>query len=255
MAIKRQLWKPRFEVFPPWPCPACEIGTVVLVNDSLNIVETGLSKEAHDVDAWEPTWIDERFTAMLTRNNVKCGESVATCGRTRHVEDHNWERQKLNWTRLLEPKFFSEAPPVFPIPESCPDQIKQELKAAFSLMWSDVGSSANRLRSAIEVLLDERKVRKTTTNANGQRVYLTLHRRIRLFRKEYSDVASPLEAVKWLGNIGSHAKLDTLSIDELLSGFELFEHAIERVYVRREKHLWRLAGDISKQKRNRRKPG
>lgn len=254
MALKRQFWTPPFAVFPPWPCPACEIGTVALIDGSLTIIETGLSKQAHDVDAWEPTWKDERFTAMLACNNVYCDESVATCGRTRHEEDHDWERQELNWTRLLEPKFFSEAPPVFPIPQNCPDQIKRELKRAFSLMWSDIGSSANRLRSAIEVLLDERRIRKTTLNGSGQRIHLTLHRRIGLFQKKYADAAPPLEAVKWLGNVGSHASLDTLTIDDLLDGFELFEHAIERIYVRPEEHIRRLAIAVSKQKGRRRKP-
>ena len=253
MALKRQLWKPPFRMFPSWPCPTCEIGTVALMDGTLTITETGLSKEAHDHEAWEPTWIDERFTAMLVCNNVNCRESVAVCGRTRHVEDHDFERQEQNWARLFEPTFFNEAPPVFPIPENCPGQIKQELKRAFSLMWSDIGSSANRLRSAIEALLNERKVQKTTVNSSGTRVRLTLHRRIVLFQSKNADAALPLEAVKWLGNVGSHASLDALTIDDLLDAFELFEHAIERVYVRREEHLKKLASVIRKQKGKRRK--
>ena len=253
MALKRQLWRPPFAVFPSWPCPACEIGTVALLDGSLTIVETGPSKEAHDHEAWEPTWIEERFIAMLTCNNVNCKESVAVSGRTRHVEEHDFERQEQNWTRLYQPEFFSEALPVFPIPENCPDPIEHELKRAFSLIWSDIGSSANRLRSAIEVLLDERRIRKTTLNSSGKRIPLTLHQRIALFRIKNIDAAVPLEAVKWLGNVGSHASLDTLTIDELLDGFELFEHAIERVYVRRDEQLRKLAGVINKHRGKRRK--
>ena len=253
MALKRQLWKPPFAVLPSWPCPACEIGTVAITDGSLTIAETGLSKEAHEHEAWEPTWMDERFIAMLTCNNVKCKESVAVCGRTRHVEDHDFELQEQNWSRLYEPEFFSEALPVFPIPENCPDQIEQKLKQAFSLMWSDIGSSANRLRSAIEVLLDERKIHKTTLNSSGKRIRLTLHQRIASFRIKNIDAAVPLEAVKWLGNVGSHATLDTLTIDELLDGFELFEHAIERVYVRRDEQLMKLANVINKKRGKRRK--
>ena len=253
MALKRQLWKPPFAVFPSWPCPACEIGTVALLDGSLTIVETGPSKEAHDHEAWEPTWIEERFIAMLTCNNVNCMESVAVSGRTRHVEDHDYERQEHNWTRLYKPESFSEALPVFSIPDTCPDSIEHELKRAFSLIWSDIGSSANRLRSAIEVLLDERRIRKTTQNSSGKRIPLTLHQRIALFRSKNIDAAVPLEAVKWLGNVGSHASLDALTIDELLDGFELFEHAIERVYVRRDEQLRKLAGVINKQKGKRRK--
>ena len=90
-------------------------------------------------------------------------------------------------------------------------------------------------------------------NSNGRRVQLSLHGRIVQFRANNADAAHTLEAVKWLGNIGSHANLDTLMIDDLLDGFELFEHAIERVYVRREEHLKKLASVISKQKGKRRK--
>ena len=253
MALKRQLWKPPFVVFPSWPCPICEIGTVALLDDTLRIVETGLSKEAHDHEAWEPTWIEERFIAMFICNNVSCKESVAVSGRTCHVEDHDYERQEHHWTRLYQPKSFSEAPPVFPIPKNCPAPIEHELKRAFSLIWSDIGSSANRLRCAIEVLLDERRIRKTTQNSSGKRIPLTLHQRIALFRNKNIDAVVPLEAVKWLGNVGSHASFDALTLDELLDGFELFEHAIERVYVRRDEQLTKLAGAINKQRGKRRK--
>ena len=62
------------------------------------------------------------------------------------------------------------------------------------------------------------------------------------------EAAKSLEAVKWLGNVGSHANLDSLTIDDLLDGFDLFEHAIERVYVRRAEDLSKMAARINKQK-------
>ena len=114
-------------------------------------------------------------------------------------------------------------------------------------MWLDIGSSANRLRTAIEAFLNERKVPKTTTK-NGKRVPLNLHCRIIRFRIKNADAADSLEAVKWLGNVGSHANLDSLTIDDLLDGFELFEHAIERVYVRRAERLSKTAAKINKLK-------
>lgn len=254
MALKRQLWTPPFETFPSWPCPVCETGTMELIDGSLNIVETGLSRAMHNELPWEPTWIVERFTAMLECNNVECKEVAAVCGRTRHVDDHDYERQELNWTRLFDPDFFCKAPPIFPIPENCPDQIRRELKRAFSLIWSDIGSSANRLRSSIEVLLDEQKINKTKVTSGQKRVRLSLHERISLFHTKNADAALPLEAVKWLGNVGSHANFDTLDINDLLDGFELFEHAIERVYVRHQEHLKKLASEINKKKGKRRKP-
>ena len=246
MAIKRELWKPPFETFPSWPCPTCDIGRVALIDETLTFAETGPSKELHGHDASDPEWIDERFVAMLACNNADCKERVVVCGRTSHEEDQDFELQEQNWVRLFKPTFFYEAPPVFPIPENCPLEIEQELKRAFALVWVDIGSSANRLRSAIEVFLNERKVLKTTKNKKGKR--LDLHGRIKLFHTKNADAANSLEAVKWLGNEGSHANLDSLTIDDLLDGFELFEYAIERVYVRRTERLSKIAAGINKQK-------
>ena len=248
MTMKRELWKPPFRTFPSWPCPTCGIGTIALIDETLTVAETEPSKEAHGYDAWEPEWIDERFVAMLVCNNANCKDNVAVCGRTSHVADHDFELREQNWARLFEPTSFNEAPPVFPIPENCPCEIKQELKRAFALVWLDIGSSANRLRSAIEAFLNERKIPKTTKNKNGKRVRLDLHCRIIRFRTKNVEAAKSLEAVKWLGNVGSHANLDSLTIDDLLDGFDLFEHAIERVYVRRAEDLSKMAARINKQK-------
>ena len=248
MAMKRELWKPPFKTFPCWPCPTCDTGTVALIDETLKFAETGPSENAREHFAWEPEWLDERFVAMLVCNNANCKERVAVCGRTHHEEGHDYESQEQNWVRLFKPTFFYKAPPVFPIPENCPREIGRELKRAFALVWLDIGSSANRLRSAIEVFLNERKVLKTIKNKKGKRVRLALHGRIKLFHTKNPDAANSLEAVKWLGNDGSHANLDSLTIDDLLDGFDLFEVAIERIYVRRAERVSKIAARINKQK-------
>ncbi len=192
--------------------------------------------------------ITEQFVAMLACNNANCKEHVAVCGRTNHVEDHDFEHQELNFARLFKPTFFYETPPVFPIPENCPVEIEQELKRAFALAWSDIESSANRLRSAIEALLDDCEVPKTTKNKKERTKRLNLHERIDWFRTKNAKAAKSLEAVKWLGNVGSHANLDNLTIDDLLDGFELFEHTIELVYVGHAEHLSKIADSINQHK-------
>ena len=96
--------------------------------------------------------------------------------------------------------------------------------------------------------MNECKVLKTTKNKKGKRVRLNLHSRIKLFHTKNADAAISLEAVKWLGNDGSHANLYSLTIDDLLDGFDLFEDAIERVYVRRAERLSKIAAKINKQK-------
>jgi hypothetical protein len=65
-----------------------------------------------------------------------------------------------------------------------------------------------------------------------------------------SSLAAPvyLIAITWLGNAGSRVNLDQLGGDELLNGFDLFEHVVERIYVQREEHLKRIAKGINPRK-------
>jgi hypothetical protein len=42
--------------------------------------------------------------------------------------------------------------------------------------------------------------------------------------------------------------LDQLRGEDLLSGFELFEHVLEVIYVQREKHLKKIAKAINSRK-------
>jgi len=164
MPINRKIWKPPFAKLPSWPCPACASGNLVARKETLKHEETGPSAEAHQHDAWEPEWIVERFSGLLVCQNSACGEIVAIGGHTRHVENHDWEREERNWDREFEPTFMSPAPPIFPVPEKCPEAVATELTKAFALFWFDRGSSANRLRSAVEALLTHRKVQRTRLN-------------------------------------------------------------------------------------------
>jgi|CXWL01.1.fsa_nt_gi hypothetical protein len=248
MTINRKYWKPPFSNFPSWVCPSCQSGTLVLDKDTLKSSETGPSKEAHGCQAWEPDWIEKRFSGQLVCQNAACGEIVAIGGRTHHVENHDWEMQEKHWDEMCEPKFIFPAPPIFTLPENCPPATAEELKKAFSLYWSDLESSAGRLRAATEGLLTERKVPRYTVNKKGKKVRLTLHERIEMFSQTDASSAKFLLAIKWQGNTGSHASDTPLAQDDLLNGFELFEHVVERIYMKKEKRLNKIAKEINSRK-------
>lgn len=248
MAINRKHWKPPFAKFPSWLCPSCQGGTLVLNKDTFSFVETGPSQKEHAHEAWDPDWIDERFIGLLVCQNEECGQIVAIGGRTHHEEDFDWDGQEQNWAREFEPAFMTPAPPVFPVPEKCPKAVRHELKKAFSLYWFDTGSCANRLRAAAETLLTDRNIPRTMLNRKGKRERLSLHARIENFKQADPRSADYLLAIKWLGNVGSHVNVDELGRDDLLNGFELFEHLVELVYVQREKHLKKIAKSINSRK-------
>lgn len=254
MTVNRNHWKPPFENFPSWLCPTCQSGSLSVYSDTLKITETGPSETAHGHAAWEPDWIEKRFSGLLVCGDAACGELVAIGGVTRFQEFFDLDSGQQYSLHAYEPTFIHPAPPVFPIPKECPEAVAAELRKAFALFWSDVGSGANRLRAATEALLTDKGVARFTINRLRKRVSIALHDRIVKFQLEDPDSADYLLAIKWLGNAGSHDSLDKLKGDDLLDGFELFEHVLERVYVRREKALKRKAKAISARKGRPAKP-
>ena len=208
-------------------------------------LETGVSEKSHDHEAWEPEWIDERFAGLLVCRDAVCGEMVSMGGRSHVVEYTDYERGERIWEREYEPMFMYPAPPVFPLPEKCPEAVADELNKSFALFWFDTGSCANRLRAAVEALLTERKIPRTIVNKHGKRERISLHARIERFKQSDMRSADYILAIKWIGNAGSHARLDELSRSDLLDGFELFEHVIELMYVQHERHLKKLARNIN----------
>lgn len=85
-------------------------------------------------------------------------------------------------------------------------------------------------------------------NKRGKRETLSLHARIEKFKTKDAEAANYLLAIKWLGNAGSHSGLDNVDDDDLLGGFELIEHVIERLYVRQEARLKQIAKGLNHRK-------
>ena len=255
MTEQRHIWRPAFIYWPTLPCPRCRGGTLKIVKKTIVKEETASSKTAHGREDWEPDWIEKRFIAMLTCANPNCGDGVFVCGKITTKENFSYSPEgtlDMDWEEYFVPSYFEPPPPVFPIPRECPNHVAEELSKAFALIWSDVGSGGNRLRVAVEALMNERKIQKKTKIKNGPNIgnfrRLTLHERIEKFAEKHQDAATQLMAIKWLGNTGSHAALDVLTHDDLLDAFEHFEYALDLVYVKKSTALEKRAKDIIKMK-------
>jgi hypothetical protein len=167
-------------------------------------------------------------------------------GRTKWVEDHDWERQELNYTRLLMPQAITPGVAPFRLPDECPEGVAHHLKLAFALYWLDGGSCANRLRVAAESILTDRGV--ALYPKTGKRRPLTFSTRIGRFASSHPDLQHYLDAVRWLGNAGSHSGPVGVSDSDILHAFEIFEHLLDQLYVRREQRLRNAARSIARRK-------
>ena len=151
------------------------------------------------------------------------------------VEEFDPER---GWTpaEVLEPKSIFPAPPIFPIPDETPENIADILTSSFELYWLDRKSSMNKVRIAIEEILEDMGVPKKQKGKENQLVDINLHQRIEIFQKQNSDAGKSFMAAKMVGNLGSHTGED-ISFEVALDIFELVEDAIGEIYGEKSKKL------------------
>lgn len=113
-------------------------------------------------------------------------------------------------------KFDHFSPPLvmFPISKNVPDSICEELCDAFKYFHFDPPSSAAKLRRAIERFCDDQQIEGSNLN-----------RKVQNLAKPHPEEAMYLEALKLVGNEGTHGN----NVDELdlLYSFQIFEFVLE----------------------------
>jgi hypothetical protein len=251
MTVDRAIWLRRLDGtgLTPWPCPCC--GTrLVVVQGTLHERETAESEKSKNHEAWEPRLTDGRFSCLMKCPSCKNPSAVAgTYTAEEDYDDTGPGEPTMVPTHTYKPTFFSDAPHIINVPVEVPDPIVDELNTSFKLFWVSPEACANSIRSAVEQLLTHFRVHCTKRNPKGERVFLSLHARIELFRRTNSKLADALMAVKWIGNAGSHSQ--RLRREDLLDGYELMEHVLDELFVQRHKRIARLSRQINRRKRPR----
>jgi hypothetical protein len=181
--------------WPRMPCGVCTIGDLVPAPPAT--VTTGASQEAEGHPDWEPEWIGGFFTTSAHCSNRECRETAVLLGEMKvdvDVDERgHWHGEYETFLRLR----YSEPPlGLMKLPERYPLPVRDAVQAASHVMWSDTSSAANRLRVAVTELLTAMNVRKMTPG----RKRMTTHGRIEALRDTKPEIASILEAVKWIGN-------------------------------------------------------
>jgi hypothetical protein len=245
MAVDVTLWVDSFseKSFPLWPCPTCARGHMVSGEKSVRTVEPNYSKDARAHEAWEPEWITERFLAILKCDNKKCGELSIVAGETELVEEEDDEDGRVYVTHLIPRSIFPPTP-IIDIPEETPRDVKKDIVLAFQLYWSDLGASANRLRTSIERILDHFEIPKTITS-NKKKRFRPLASRIDLFTEKNPAFKDSLNALRQVGNLGTHSTIDRQS---LLAAFSILEDALAELFGKRSKKAKSLIKKLIKGK-------
>jgi hypothetical protein len=225
------------------------------VPKSLIYKETVNSKSAHDHEAWDPEWIDYTFTAWAECGHPSCKQQFAIAGKGGvgpELTEDGYEYEDY-----FSPMTCLPMPDMFSFPTKCPDEVEEEIKAAFALFWSQPNACAGRIRVALECLMDNLGVPQRRKNNQGKYYDLSLHARLDVFAESEPTTGRQLVALKWLGNAGSHNSkvkkkdlFDSFEIkvnkNDLLDAFEIMEHTLGELIERRSARVAELAKTLIK---------
>jgi hypothetical protein len=224
-----------FVKWPPLLCPVCNRASL-----EPKIVPVANDSDLYSAD--EYSMIEGLFHGILACPRTPCGKTYVVVG--------GWDAELTTLTESEEGipdrnYYVSYVYPAFPLmtfTEDVPDTVRDLVAAASLVLLSDPSAAANRIRSAIEAVLDNRGIRKFASRSRSNR--LTTHQRIKEFEAKNSRAADQLMAMKWIGNIGSHERTP-ISLSTVLDGIEHFARALELIYDPRERTLDRRAALIN----------
>lgn len=244
MPVNRELYAQKITKggAPNWPCPRCGGGHLRLINDSLSSCMAGDTYEESSEMHFEPEMAILRFVAILKCDNDRCRESSVVAG-TGYVEDWSYEVQ--DYREFFVPDYICPSPRLITIPSSSPASVTKELEQAFTASWGDYSSAGNRIRAAVERLMDDLNIPKTTI-AKGKRKPLTLHSRIDKAQKKVPRLHESLLAIKWLGNAGSHST--ALTQKDVFDALDIFEIVLDELYSQHSSTIEALVKRVNRRK-------
>lgn len=229
-----------------WPdlrCPVCRSALLRPGSKSLTTVLSSASEAERDHPDWEPDWIRGSFHGSVHCSDASCATPVMVTG-DYEVGYADGPEQYGAFFRL---RTAYPGPSLAPFSAFTPAEVLVRVVEAEAVALTDASAAAARLRTAVEALMTERKIRKTFLDKNGKRVRLSLHARIVEFAKQEPDISGLLLAVKWIGNEGSHDQAP-LEWEEVVTGAELLAHAIKKLYDPSDKEMLRRARQVNLRK-------
>lgn len=234
--------------WPAAPCPVCKLGQLAPAgDDAVQTVKSAASDRARDHPDWDPEWINGYFHGVLRCNRPGCKETCVVTGEYKVAYSAHGEYDELLRLRHALPPL-----PLVVTPKDTPVDVEARLTEASYVIWDDPASSANALRRCVEAILDDQNVNKTVLTKKRTRQRLTTQQRIVLLKSVDPLAAASLEAVKWVGNQGSHGSV-SLTATDCIESAEYLAHALRLLYDKTDDEIARRVKAVNRSKGVRRR--
>jgi hypothetical protein len=237
MALDRNNWRSSFPLhdIPHYICPTCNKGLLELDSKNLKEFNSRYSKEISKMKEYEFEWFQDRFITFLQCNNKKCQDYITLIGNV--TPEHDYEDGYVSY---FYPLLFNPALKIFIPCLKTPEKIVKMLNESFALFWIDKSAAVNKIRIMLEFLMDDQGIERTDTRGK----MIALARRIDKFKREHNeDMGKLMEAIKWVGNDGSHA--GDIKASDLFDAYEITEYVLELLYEKRKEKLTDLSSKIN----------
>jgi hypothetical protein len=228
------------EEIPSYPCPSC--GAAELVSKALICEKNAATKRNGGDEDWEPEYDEHVFNLMLECR--RCLETLFVSGDT-YTDEEIEADSETNWSRYyilkFRPKYIFPSLKFISCPNATPKEVKANVDAAAALYYAHPTACCNTLRIAAEDILTSLGVPESEVGK-----YISFGARIKELPEESTE-RTLLEAIRWLGNDGSHSK-SLITHADAQDAFEVMNLLIEEVYSDRKKKIQDLAKVINQHK-------
>lgn len=210
-------------------CPHCRHGILRLDGESI-VAHPTLASSRVNEEWWDPFDIEGPFTGYLLCDNSDCKEKTVIVGNMAMEVDYDEDGQ----TFVEVHKIANILPPLplFDPPQGAPDGVEQTLNDASMLLWSSPEAAANTLRVCIEIILEAEGIDATEITSKGNTRFRSPQERLEEFESTNPEAAKLLEAVKWVGNQGSHYLADGVKLQHshVLQDAVFLRRALDLLY-------------------------
>lgn len=232
MAIDRNRWSTYHDPsdLPQLPCPNCQKGTLLSANDTVKELKPAHIVKDEQNREWEPDWSICSWSETVKCSNKSCGHYVHMSGKysaehAPYEDDDGFEA--YGWQSYVKIIAVYPAPHIIQLSKKFPKRLASIIKSSFPLYWSDHSACINRLRTAMEVLLDEQKIPRVKT-VNGKNRRQNLDQRIKAFAKT-NGLSEYLDGLRNIGNLATH-DYDKVTAQETLDVYDVISHVLRELY-------------------------
>lgn len=232
-----------------YPCPQCS-SRLDFIHHRTEVTTSGIELE----ELGYPYGIEHIFSSILKCSS--CSKVISVGGLCEKDYQDGQEsptgEYELKYVTFYFPKFFYPNLRMIPLSSEISTEVREQIDLSFSCFFSDLSSAANRIRNAIELILDDVKAPKfKITRRNTRHFFKSLHNRIENFKKQKKIFSELLLAIKFIGNEGSH--IGNIELEDILDAYQILDEIIEIAYVKNRKKTHQIAKEINSLKKPRSK--